>query len=80
MKNFRDLKVWEKSHHLALSSYEATAGFPKQEMFGLTSHLQFQPILPKAVEDGAMLNFTDFSKSQWVQPVSWNITCCFHAI
>jgi four helix bundle protein len=40
MKSFRDLKVWEKSHQLALSAYEATSGFPKQEMFGLVSQIR----------------------------------------
>src|SRR3954469_20664597 len=40
MKSFRDLKVWEKSHELALASYDATANFPKQEMFGLVSQIR----------------------------------------
>src|SRR5690242_20484797 len=40
MKSFRDLKVWEKSHSLALAAYEGTNGFPKQEMFGLTSQIR----------------------------------------
>lgn len=40
MKNFRDLKVWEKSHELTLVAYEATANFPKQEMFGLVSQIR----------------------------------------
>ena len=40
MKNFRDLKVWEKAHQLTLSAYEATANFPKQEMFGLISQIR----------------------------------------
>src|SRR6476659_3884172 len=40
MKNFRDLRVWERAHRLALYSYEATNGFPKAEMFGLTSQIR----------------------------------------
>jgi four helix bundle protein len=40
MKSFRDLKVWEKSHELALAAYDATASFPKQEMFGLVSQIR----------------------------------------
>jgi four helix bundle protein len=40
MKSFRDLKVWEKSHELALAAYGATANFPKQEMFGLVSQIR----------------------------------------
>jgi four helix bundle protein len=40
MKSFRDLKVWEKSHELALAAHDATADFPKQEMFGLVSQIR----------------------------------------
>ena len=40
MQNFRSLKVWEKSHQLTLAVYKATAGFPKQELFGLTSQIR----------------------------------------
>jgi four helix bundle protein len=40
MKNFRDLKVWEKAHAVALSCYEITRGFPREEVFGLTSQIR----------------------------------------
>jgi len=40
MKNFRDLKVWEKAHVLALESYKVTNDFPRAEMFGLTSQIR----------------------------------------
>lgn len=40
MKNFRDLQVWHKAHQLALDSYKVTNGFPKQELFGLTSQIR----------------------------------------
>jgi len=40
MKDFRDLKVWEKAHELTLACYEATGSFPKQEMFGLVSQIR----------------------------------------
>lgn len=40
MKNFRDLQVWHKAHHLTLDSYKATNGFPKQELFGMTSQIR----------------------------------------
>jgi four helix bundle protein len=32
--------VWEKSHHLALAIYKATAAFPKDELYGLTSQMR----------------------------------------
>jgi four helix bundle protein len=37
MRDFRDLKVWEKAHRLALAAYRVTAAFPKEEQYGLTS-------------------------------------------
>lgn len=40
MRGFRGLKVWEKGHQLTLRVYEATASFPKQEMYGLTSQIR----------------------------------------
>ena len=40
MQDFKKSKVWEKSHHLALAVYQATASFPKEEMYGLTSQLR----------------------------------------
>lgn len=40
MKDFRELKVWQRSHQLALGVYKATRGFPKEELFGLTSQMR----------------------------------------
>lgn len=39
MKDFRQLQVWEKAHQLALAVYKATKEFPKEELYGLTSHI-----------------------------------------
>jgi four helix bundle protein len=40
MRAFRNLLVWERAHALTLEIYEATAGFPNEERFGLTSQLR----------------------------------------
>jgi four helix bundle protein len=40
MKDFRDLKVWERSHKLALEIYKVTSGFPRDELYGLTSQIR----------------------------------------
>jgi four helix bundle protein len=40
MKDFRDLKVWEKAHVMVLACYQITSNFPKQEMFGLVSQIR----------------------------------------
>ncbi len=40
MGDYRNLKVWERAHRLALEVYGATRTFPKHEMFGLTSQMR----------------------------------------
>lgn len=40
MKDFKELKVWEKAHQLALAIYKATQVFPKDELYGLTSQMR----------------------------------------
>lgn len=37
---FRDLIAWQKAKVLALHVYHETSGFPRQELFGLTSQLR----------------------------------------
>ncbi len=45
MKNFRELKVWEKGHSLTLAIYKATASFPNEERYGLTSQIRRSSVL-----------------------------------
>ena len=40
MKNFRDLQVWDKAHKLTLEAYKVTQGFPREELYGLTSQIR----------------------------------------
>ena len=40
MKNFRDLKVWQRAHELVLDTYRVTLDFPVEERFGLTAQLR----------------------------------------
>ncbi|HEV8176580.1 MAG TPA: four helix bundle protein [Gemmatimonadales bacterium] len=40
MGDFKKLKVWQKSHQLALAVYKSTAAFPVQERYGLTGQLR----------------------------------------
>jgi four helix bundle protein len=40
MKDFRDLQVWHKAHLLVLAAYRSTAGFPKPELYGMTSQIR----------------------------------------
>jgi four helix bundle protein len=40
MKDFRDLKVWERAHQLTLRVYKVSARFPREELFGLISQMR----------------------------------------
>jgi four helix bundle protein len=40
MEDFKDLRLWEKAYELTLSVYKKTYGFPKEQMYGLTSQLR----------------------------------------
>jgi four helix bundle protein len=40
VKDFRELKVWQKAHELTLAVYRVTTTFPRQELYGLTSQIR----------------------------------------
>jgi four helix bundle protein len=40
MKDFRELKVWERGHQMTLISYKLTSEFPRHELFGLANQIR----------------------------------------
>lgn len=40
MRDFKELKVWQKAHRFVLDLYKHTRNFPSDERFGLTAHLR----------------------------------------
>jgi four helix bundle protein len=40
VKNYKELIVWKKAHEMTLEVYSATRGFPREELYGLTSQLR----------------------------------------
>ena len=53
MKDFRSLKVWEKSHALTLAIYKSTEEFPKQELYSLTNQIQRAAVsIPANIAEG----------------------------
>jgi four helix bundle protein len=40
LKNYKELKVWQKAYKLCLEVYSATSKFPKEERFGLMSQIR----------------------------------------
>ncbi len=53
MRDFRKLKVWEKAHELALDAYRITAGFPREELYGVTAQLRRASVsIPANIAEG----------------------------
>ena len=40
IKDFKDLKVWQEGHNIAVKIYKSTRNFPKDEMYGLVSQMK----------------------------------------
>ncbi len=67
MKDFRQLKVWERSHQLALAVYKATKGFPKEELYGLTSQIRRSSVsIPTNIAEGCG-KYTDADFARFLQ-------------
>ncbi len=53
MRDFKQLKVWQKAHQLVLNVYRHTRGFPQDERFGLTAHLLKSAVsVPSNIAEG----------------------------
>jgi len=53
MRDFKQLKVWQKAHQLVLQIYRHTSSFPDQERFGLTAHLVKSAVsIPSNIAEG----------------------------
>lgn len=64
MQDFKNLKVWQKAHELALYTYTITADFPKEELFGLRNTLRKTAVdIPATIAEGcAKENNSEFSR------------------
>ena len=53
MRDFHKLRVWEKSHKIALEIYKITRSFPKEEVYGLTSQMRRAAVsIPTNIAEG----------------------------
>jgi four helix bundle protein len=53
MKTFRDLLVWQKAMNLVTLIYQISKGFPKDELYGLTSHMRRTAVsIPANIAEG----------------------------
>ncbi|MFH1479871.1 MAG: four helix bundle protein [Pseudomonadota bacterium] len=53
LKNYKELKIWQKSYELCLEIYRITKGFPKEERYGLTSQIRRAAVsVPSNIAEG----------------------------
>jgi four helix bundle protein len=53
LRNYKELKVWQKSYQLCLEMYMITKGFPKEETYGLTSQIRRAAVsVPSNIAEG----------------------------
>ena len=57
MRNFKELKVWQKGFDIAINSYKLTATFPAEEKFGLISQINRAAVsIPSNIAEGSSRN------------------------
>lgn len=57
MNNFKELIVWQKSIDFSIKIYEITNGFPKEEIYGLSSQIRRCVVsIPSNIAEGAGRN------------------------
>ncbi|MBM4308321.1 MAG: four helix bundle protein [Deltaproteobacteria bacterium] len=53
LKNYKELKVWQKAYQLCLEIYRVTKVFPKEERYGLTSQIRRAAVsVPSNIAEG----------------------------
>lgn len=54
MRNFKQLKVWQKGFDIAINSFKLVAFFPKEEKYGLSSQLTRAGVsIPSNIAEGS---------------------------
>lgn len=62
--NFRDLDVWQKGIEIVKDVYATVEGFPRQEVFGLTSQMRRSAVsIPSNIAEG----FNRFHNKEYKQ-------------
>lgn len=55
IRNFKDLKIWQKSIGAVEDIYETTKIFPKQEIYGIVNQLRCSAVsIPSNIAEGFM--------------------------
>jgi four helix bundle protein len=53
VKSFRDLLVWQRAIQLSVAIYRLTQGFPREEIYGMTSQMRRSAVsVPSNIAEG----------------------------
>jgi len=53
VQSFRDLLVWQRAIQLSVSTYRLTQGFPREEIYGMTSQMRRSAVsVPSNIAEG----------------------------
>lgn len=53
LKNYKELKVWQKAYEICIGIYKVTKNFPNEEKYGLTSQIRRASVsVPSNIADG----------------------------
>lgn len=54
MRNFKELKIWQKGFQIAINSFKLTSTFPKEEKYGITSQITKAAVsIPSNIAEGS---------------------------
>ena len=85
MKDFREIKAWEKAHALTLAVYRATACFPRSGAVRLRRASFAGPVprprqtSQRVAVEGATESFAASWRTPRARPARPSITCCWPA-
>jgi 23S rRNA-intervening sequence protein len=70
VKDFNELKVWQKAHELTLAIYRVTVDFPRAELYGLRANSDLRahrsgPIWPRGAVEAVTPSSPASAPSRW---------------
>jgi len=76
MRNFKEMKIWQKGFQVAINCFKITSIFPTQEKFGLTSQITRAAVsIPSNIAEGSSRN----SDKDYNRFVEIALGSCFEA-
>ena len=57
MRNFKELKIWQRGFDIAIKAFQLTSGFPKEEKYGIVSQITRAAVsIPSNIAEGSSRN------------------------